>query len=356
MKGIQWKQRLPGYIATGLFTLTTGLWVFWGTAEMYYEGWGNPFPMPLAYLIPGTAFLLATALVLTWPRIGGWILVAGGTLFSMAVLRMQIQRAGGFHFWAFMSYVPVTVLIVIVGVLFLLEGRSRRRRREAGQPPHPRWWLRNLHYVVGLGAPLVTLVVVSAVQLPGILARIDDGDRGARLIEGNGVTLVWAPAGPGWNWKQPWGGYPAWDSLALYGRPPIGIERKLPDMDTHATQEDMRTVGLCRYLSEDGLTLMDEPQNVWRMPTTDEYVRSLVKRGENAGCSWHGEGGKVSCRVRPDKETPLWAPDQEPIYMWTGEESAGGDAWYVSYNGYVWDQPKNWGNPRHGYRCVREGP
>ena len=39
------------------------------------------------------------------------------------------------------------------------------------------------------------------------------------------------------------------------------------------TEEDMRTTGLCRYLSADGRALMDEPQNVWRLPTTDEYVR-----------------------------------------------------------------------------------
>ena len=354
MKRIEWKQRLPGYIATALFTLTTGLWVFWGTAEMYYEGWGAPFPLPLAYLIPGVVCLLATVLVLRWPRVGGWVLTAGGALFTVWILGLQIQRAGGFNFWAILSFFPVSGLIVVVGVLFLFEGRRRRRDREAGRLPHPNWWLRNLHYLVALGMPLLVSVIVSAVQLPGILARIDDGDRGSRLIEGNGVTLVWAPAGPGWNWKQPWGGYPSWDSLALYGRPPIGIERKLPDLDTHATQEDMQAYGLCRYLSEDGLTLMDEPQDVWRMPTTDEFVRSLVKRGQNAGCSWDGKGDKVSCRVRPDKETPLWAPEQEPIYMWTGDDSDGREAQYVSYNGHVGEQPKNWGNPRHGHRCVRE--
>jgi hypothetical protein len=281
------------------------------------------------------------------------VLTAGGALFTVWVLGLQIRRTGGFNFWVVLSFFPVSGLIVIVGVLFLFEGRRRRRAKGAGHPPHPNWWLRNLHYVVGMGAPLAVLVIVSAVQLPGVLARVDDGDRGTRRIEGNGVTLVWAPAGPGWNWKQPWGGYPSWDSLALYGQPPIGIERKLEGTEVNATEADMRATGLCRFLSADGLTLMDEPQDVWRMPTTDEFVRSLVKRGENAGCSWAGGEGQVPCRVRPDKETPLWAPEQEPIYMWTGEESNEHEAWYVSYNGFVHDQPKNWGNPRHGYRCVR---
>ena len=59
--------------------------------------------------------------------------------------------------------------------------------------------------------------------------------------------------------------------------------------------------------------------------------------------------------MQPDKETPLWASDQAPIYLWTADQSAEvGQAYYVSYNGAVGDQPKAWGNPRHGYRCVRE--
>ncbi len=188
-----------------------------------------------------------------------------------------------------------------------------------------------------------------------LLTRVDDGDRGARLIEGTGVTLIWAPKGPGWNWKQPWGGYPSWDHIALYGVPPVGFEDKLGYADRHATMKDMETTGLCRYLSEDGLTLMDEPQDIWRMPTTDEIVRSLVQHGENAGCTWDGEAGNADCSGRPNKDTPLWAPDEEPIYYWSADEYDEHEAYYVSYNGsMIAHQPKSWGNPRHGYRCVRE--
>jgi hypothetical protein len=280
------------------------------------------------------------------------VLIVGGAIFTVWILGIQIGR--GANFWAIVSFLPVSALIVVAGVFFVLEGRRRRRDSEAGLQPHPNWWLRNLQPLIALGLPLVVSVVVSAAQLPGVLSRVDDGDRSARQIEGNGVSLVWAPEGPGWNWKQSFGGYPSWDNLALYGRPPVGLERKLESIEEHATEQDMRDTGLCRYLSADGLTLMDEPQDVWRMPTTDEFVCSLVKRGENAGCVWEGQDGKVSCRVRPDKETPLWAPDREPIYMWTGEQADPENGWFVSYAGYVQDQPKNWGNPRHGYRCVRE--
>jgi len=341
MKHTNWKRTLPGYIATGLVTLTTALWTFWGMAEMYYEGWGQPFPQPLAYLIPGAICLAFTLVVLTWPRFGGWLIILLGGAFTAWWWNMQAQRLGKLTLRGMLGMFPVSGMLVLTGVLFLLAGRERRRRREAGWTPHPNWFLRNLRYLLGVGIPLLTALVVSAIHLPSILARVDDGDRGARLIAGNGVTLIWAPAGPGWN--------PSWDHIALYGAPPVGLKRG----EAHATASDMQATDLCRYLSADGLTLMAAPQHVWRMPTADEVVRSLVKRGGNAGCTWNGEDGRADCRVWPDKETPLWAAEGSAIYYWTADEYDPDEAWYVSYNGWVRYQPKNWGNPRHGHRCVR---
>lgn len=99
---------------------------------------------------------------------------------------------------------------------------------------------------------------------------------------------------------------------------------------------------------------------LWSMPTTDEIVRPLVRHGENAGCTWHGESGSADCTIAPDKETPLWALDLSPIYYWSADEYDEHEAWYVPYTGghssggSISSQPKSWGNPRHGYRCVRE--
>ena len=345
-------QSLCGWIATGMVTLTATLWTFWGAAEMYYEGWGNPFPEPLAYMIPGTICLVLTLAVLTWPRFGGWLLIMVGGAFTVWWWLMQTQRQGGLSLVAILSMFPVSGLLVLTGVLFLLEGRYRNRRPAEGWTPHPRWWLRNLHYLIGIGVPLLVLLAVSATQLPVVLTRVDDGDRGQQTIEGNGVTLVWAPAGPGWNWRQVGGWNPSWNLIALYGTSPVGLIAKLGE-DAHATAADMRTTDLCRYLSADGLKILDEPQDVWRMPTTDEIVRSLVRRGTHAGCTWSGEEGRAACQVQPDKDMPLWASDQSAIYYWTADEYDEDEAWYVSYNGWVRHQPKDWGNPRHGHRCVR---
>jgi len=356
---LEFKPRLPGYIATGLVTLTTGFWMLWGVGEMLYEGWGQPFPTPLYYLIPAAICLTLTLLALTWPRFGGWLLILIGGAFT--AWWWSLAAARGMLSWRrVLGTFPVSGLLILTGVLFLLEGRYRRQQRTAGWTPPKSWVRRNLRYILALGFPLLIAVADAAFFAPLAFTRVDDGDRGARLIVGNGVTLIWAPKGPGWNWKQPWGGYPSWDMLALYGVPPVGLGDKPGYEGRHATEEDMERTGLCRYLSADGLTLMDEPQDIWRMPTTDEIVRSLVRGGENAGCTWDGKSDQATCRRQPNKDTPLWAPDEEPIYYWSGEEYNEEEAWYVPYTGggryggVIGHQPKSWGNPRHGYRCVRE--
>jgi len=357
----KFRRRLPGYVAAGLMILVASLWTYWGVAEMYYEGWGLPFPEPLFYLIPAAICMLLTLLALTWPLAGGWVLIIGGAAFTAWWVRLAAGRGWLSLRWI-LGVFPVSGLLIVVGLLFLLEGRRRRRAKEESPPKS---WLRrnlrrNLRYVLAIGVPLLVAVAVSIYYAPLLLTRFDDGDRGARLIEGQGVTLVWAPQGPGWNWKQPYGGYPSWDHLALYGAPPVGLGDKPGCENRHATAEEMESTGLCRYLSADGATLMSEPQDVWRMPTADEIVRSLVRGGENAGCVWDGESDSADCERQPNKDAPLWAPDEAPIYYWSADEYDEQSAWYVPYTGggpyggAIAYQPKNWGNPRHGFRCVRD--
>ena len=127
------------------------------------------------------------------------------------------------------------------------------------------------------------------------------------------------------------------------------------ELGVFASAEDMQQYNVCLYLSEDGLTLEDEPQHIWRMPTVDDYTRSLMRHGENAGCTWQSESNaQMDCELLPDKETPLWAPDIEPIYYWAVEEYDERNAYFVSFNGWVNTAYKKGGNPRHSYRCVRE--
>ena len=339
------KQKLPGYIAISLLIALTTFWTYWGVGEAYYEGWWGAWYNPLIYLLPAGLLLALTLAGIRWPRKGGWtIVVAGGCIFAGWLIISEISVLNLIK--AFL----LGGLAALVGVLFILEGRRRQRLYSEGWKAPKKWFYRNIRYVIAIGLPLLVVVGFSVYWLPIVLGRVDDGNRGARLIEGNGVALVWAPAGPGW-YEQPY----SWNQIAFYGVAPIGFGKKPGYEDRDATIEDMNTTGLCVYLSEDGLTVMDEPQHIWRMPTVDEIVRSLVRHGDNAGCTWDGESTQASCEVRPDKETPLWEPDQPPIYLWALDEYNEHEAFYISFDGNgINHQPKSWGNQRCGYRFVRE--
>ena len=348
------KGRLPGLIGLVLVLMTTSLWVFWGVMEMFYEGWWGDILHRLFYLSLGVVCMLLTFIVLTWPRFGGWLIIAVGGAFTVWWWSMMAQRVG-LSVGGLLSMFPVSGMLLITGVLFLFEGRYRRRLRASGWQPPQKWLQRNLRYVLGLGIPLLIGIGVVVYWTPILLARVDDGDRSARLIEGNGVTLVWAPEGPGWSHGSVKAGEnPSWNDIALYGVAPLGLGKKPGYENRNATAANMDSTCLCRYLGADGLTLMNTPQDIWRMPTVDDIVRSLVHHGENAGCEWDGTSGRADCAKRPDKETPLWAPNWSPIYYWAADEYNSTEAYYVSFNGRVDQQSKTWGNPRHGFRCVRD--
>lgn len=340
--------RVPGWIASVLMIFFTAIWTFWGAAEMYHEGWWGAWYNRLLYLIPIAVTLIPTLAAFRWPIVGGILIMLVG-IFAIFTFRYTVAFIG--------------TVIALMGIAFLLEGIYRRRHAEERTDAILPWWRRNLRYLFAVGLPLLIFLGVSAYMLPIVLTREDDGDRSARLVVGNGVTLVWAPEGPGWNWQQPWGGYPSWQSIALYGISPVGLDDKPgfgkigpgDDDIVFATETDMSRSNICRYLSADGTTLLDEPQDLWRMPTTDELVRSLSRHGENAGCVWQGEfRERVACIVLPDKESPLWSTDRAPIYYWTSDSYSEDMGYFVAYNGTVNATYKLGGNPRHGYRCVRD--
>jgi len=362
------KYRLPGYLAIGSLTLAISLWTFWGVGEMYYEGWWGAWSNRLPYLAPMAICWAFAGVALTWPRLGGWIIFLVGGAFTLWRWVRQAQLGLFTLAWA-LSWIPISAIFILSGAFFLLDARYRRRQLAANWQPPQKWWRRNLRYLVVYVPSILTAIGVTALFAPLILSRYDDMERGARLIQGNGTTLIWAPAGPGWcagigpsqeAGRLLPGANLSWNEIAYYGVPPVGYGEKPGFQNRNATETDMRTTGLCRYLSKDGLSLMAEPQNIWRMPTTDEIVRSLVRGGENAGCTWDGHSDKADCSRQPNKDTPLWDPDASPIYYYSGEEYDDHSAWYVPYTGgglyggMIGAQSKNGGNARHGFRCVRE--
>jgi len=104
--------------------------------KMYYEGWGLPFPAPMRYLVLGAVYLIFTLVALTWPRIGGWLLILIGGAFSAWWITLAARRGWLTWKWLLGTF-PLSGLIVVVGVLFLLEGRYRRQQR-AEEWPSPK--------------------------------------------------------------------------------------------------------------------------------------------------------------------------------------------------------------------------
>jgi hypothetical protein len=359
---------LPGYLAISLLTLVTCLWTCWSVGEMYYEGWWGAWTNRIPYLLPMVICWIFTFLALTWPRLGGWIIFFVGGAFTTWRWVMQVQLGQFTLDWA-LRWFPISGIFILIALLFLLDGRFRHQARIAGWKSYQKWWRRSLGYLIVYGLSFLVAVGVTVHFVPLLSSRYDDGDLGERLIEGNGVTLVWAPAGPGWPQGIPatiensdtfqWANL-SWNEIAFYGISPVGIEEKPGFKAEDATEVDMQLTGLCRYLSGNGLSLMVVPQDIWRLPTTDEIVRSLVRRGGNAGCVWDGESNHADCEIQPNKDSPLWNPATSPIYYYSSEDYSDLAAWYVPYTGgglfggMIGSQSKNGGNSRHGYRCVRE--
>jgi hypothetical protein len=362
------KHKLPGYLAAGLLALATVLWTFWGVGEMYFEGWWGAWTNRLPYLTPMAVCWAFALLALTWPRLGGWMILIGGGAFTAWRWTSQ-ARLGDLTLVWMLGWFPISAIFLLIGILFLMDGCHRRQQRAVGMQIPNKWWHRNLHYLVVYIPSLLTAIGVTIFFMPVLSSRFDDGYRGERLIEGYGVTLIWAPAGPGWSagvrpsqkaGRLLPGANLSWNELAFYGVHPVGYGEKSSIQDKNATEVDMKTTGLCRYLSEDGLSLIAKPQNIWRLPTTDELVRSLVRGGENAGCVWDSRSDHADCRVQPNKDALLWDPDASPIYYYSSEEYDPDSTWYVPYTGgglyggVIGAQSKNGGNSRHGFRCVRE--
>lgn len=301
----RWRNVL-GWVAVALATLVASFWAMWGAIENFHEGWHRPalwqnLALTLAYL----SFMLITvalALVaLRWPRIGASIMVALGVWFTWWIL------SGRPLTWAVvLSWVPASVLVPLAGTMFWL-GR-----------PRPKRWA----YRVTVGVPLLVAVVCSAEPIWRVAGRVDDGNREARLVEGNGVRLVWAPAGPGW----PGQGGVRWEEAQR----------------------------ICRHLSADGTAVLDRPQDVWRLPTVDEAVRSMARHGENCGGVWDPATGRADYLTKPDKESPLWDTTSPVIYWWTATEKDREQSYLIVYHGGVFAKSKRPGMGSLAFRAVKE--
>ncbi len=292
------KSNFVGWTAVVISTIITSFWAFWGIIENFHEGWyysssfSNLGLMFVQYLSPMLVFMGAALVSIYKPRIGGGFHVV-------------IAFFAAWFFQVFSNAVILVLLVPLIGIGALYWFGRPLPRKVA------------VSLVVGL--PFLTLIVAGIGPILRVSRRIDDGFLQARLVGGNDVELIWAPAGPGWpsegtNW--------------------------------HGAKQ------MCQYLEEDGLTIAPELQNIWRLPTVDETVRSMALHGENSECVWDPSTAKAIYKTNPDKESPLWDTHSQVIYWWTATEIDEERAHIIVYDGKVWPRSKNFGPAYLGFRCV----
>jgi hypothetical protein len=299
----QWsKPRVLGWLAVVLSTLIASFWALWGIIENFHEGWfresllWNVGLMFVQYLSPAIIFVLLTLFAIAFPRLGSISFALAGIFLSLLLFDLNDR----------------TAMLLVIGPMFLLGALYWFGR------PQPR----RLAYGLAIGLPALTLVVFSVEPVARVAGRVDDGNLESRFVEGNGVRLLWAGEGAGW--------------------PREGVT-------WHEAQ------GLCRHLSADGRSLAETPQNLWRLPTVDEAVRSMARHGVNSGGLWHEQKKAATYQVRPDKETPLWNVHSQVIYWWTATEIDEERAYIIVYDGKVWPRRKRFAPAYLGYRCVQAG-
>ena len=293
------KRQLAGRVAVGISTFVTSIWAFWGIVENFHEGWyfeslvANLGLMITQYLGPMLIFMSVTMISIYWPRIGGG-------------LHVFVALLATWFFSAFSNAATFLIIIPLfgIGALYWI-GRIRRQRVAA---------------IIAVGFPLLTLVIAGIEPGVRVSQRLDDGNLEERFLQGNGVALSWAPDGPGW----PQEGGDWYDAQ-------------------HA----------CRYLREDGLSISSVPQEVWRLPSVDQSVRSMARHGENCEGAWDPEEQVATYNNTPDKESPLWNIHSPVIYWWTSTEVDEEHAYIVVYDGGVWSRSKEFGPAYLGFRCVK---
>jgi len=292
-------RQILGWAAVAVSTALACLWAWWGSNENFHEGWyytsiwRNIGLMFVQYLSPMLIVMAVSAVAFRWSRL------------ALPLMTVAAIAIGGAFRGRAAAIVLIAVPLAVLGALYHF-GRAEPRK----------WAWRCL-----IGLPLMMAIASGA--YPGWLAvhRFDDGDYGMRQIAGNGVTLIWAPEGPGW--------------------PESGV----------SWYQAMQS---CAHLTADGRALASSPQNLWRLPTTDETVRSLVFRGNNAGGSWDPILQRTQYRVTPDKDSPLWKVHSKVIYWWTRTDADANRADYVSNNGHVQLVSKRIRPGYLGFRCVTE--
>jgi len=293
------RQKIIIWIAICVSAVFANFWAYWGINENFHEGWyfisfwDNVLLMFGQYLLMPLCFMILAFISIRWNKIGSLLhmVLAIGSYFLFGKMKAGFFLVG----------------IPLAGLAFLYWFGKLERRKFA--------------YFLVIGLPLIQIFGIGTFQAIRVAGRYNDNNFVSRLIEGNRVKLMWAPQGPGW-----------------------------PDKGT--SWYDAKKI--CIHLNNDGTKLEDGELNIWRLPTVDEAVRSMVYHGINAGGVWDSTGRKTSYKLNPDKESPLWNIHLKTIYWWTSTEVNESDAYIIVYNGGVWPRKKTSKADYLNFRAVKD--
>lgn len=306
--GAEKRRLVLGWIALGISVLVCALWAYWGINEAFHEGWwaptlGGRLLQTLAYHVPLLICLALCLLAVRWPKAGAVVFFVFGALFSWFIFRER----PGLDLGAFLSWVPVTLAVCGVGILWWF-GRPRPRR---------------LALAVAVGVPLAVCAVCAVEPVVRISQRDTETRPAGVRLEAGGVALDWAPPGPGWV------------------------------RDAAQCCDWREAVRRCSLLSADGTELLGEPRGFWRLPTAAELAASMTRGGVGAGGTWDPASRRAVYRRKPDKEPPLWDPLAETIYWWTATEDGPDRAFFFTFAGDAFSTDKSRRMGSHGFRAVK---
>jgi hypothetical protein len=166
-----------GWVSVVMSTTIAAFWAVWGAAETFHEGWYHRelwrnVGLSIVQYFPAMLISMGAGLLAVWRPAAGVIVHAAGA-------------AGAF--WLF-RHMPAGMNFVVWPLLALAGAYAYGR-------PEPRRWAFRLLITV----PLLTALLAGAYPAWRVATRPAGVDTSMRRIAGNGVDLVWAPEGPGWD-------------------------------------------------------------------------------------------------------------------------------------------------------------
>lgn len=285
--------KILGIISIIISLIAISFWSFWGITETFHEGWYST-SITENFVMAITQYLSPMLILLAITIVSIYYSKIGAVIFFV----------GGVAIGLFVQNVVLVIPFFVLALLFWFSKIDNKKK----------WAL------VVTSIPIAIILVLGIADFRRVSERYDDKNYSARAIKGNGVELTWAPEGPGF----PENGT-SWNNAVI----------------------------ICKYLSEDGLTISSEPQNIWRLPTANEAVRSMTRNNENCGGVLDTGNYIAQYERTPDKESPIWRVYSKVIYLWTSTEIDSAHAFMICYDGKLWSRSKKYSANYLGFRAVK---